>query len=286
MISKRNRILTGIFLALFATVALAQFWGIPRRVFAMVVGSGGFTSEGTIHAHRLGAESSGIASLEIDNNNPVIIMRDDNSASAEKNYVILAAAGFFEIQGWNEAFTTGVTYMQIDRNGTVGLSTDFRTAALEHNGVQVLTVADAGVTLRAMKLSDTSRANTITFTDDPTLCVTVVAGRTYAIELMLSHTSASATPGFKFVIDGPATSGWDGVRISNETGLGVTGTTFDDATASVAIVMTAGQVTGTNVHAAYRPSFAGDVCVQWAQIISNATATILREGSWMILTEI
>jgi hypothetical protein len=138
-----------------------------------------------------------------------------------------------------------------------------------------------------VKTSDTTRNSTTTFADDPHLAgIAVAANTNYAVECSFVYNSA-ATPDFKYQftvpsgttfrgftllyhpsgVTVPATMNW--IDCNSLTG-GVTG--MNGAAADVRCVVRGSISVG---------STAGTMAFQWAQDISNAGNTIVRQGSWL-----
>jgi len=149
----------------------------------------------------------------------------------------------------------------------------------------VLALVPPGPTY-ARKTSDTSRSSTVTLTADPDLTLAVLANTTYEVEALLLPNSASATPGFGLGQTVPAgasgrfgASSWTEVSGSGGDSFdqaGSTGLTIAAATTTWVLYKGVLVVGGT----------AGSFTITWAQAVSNATATVLKAGSYLKLTKI
>lgn len=126
--------------------------------------------------------------------------------------------------------------------------------------------------------------STTTLADATGLSINVKAGRTYSFEFDLSITAAAAG-GIKVAISGTATATnivYDGWILDGSAG-GVVGNT--QATALNTVVATS-TITGTTAHVIVRGTItvnaAGTLKLQFAQNTSNATATVVKLGSYLI----
>lgn len=154
----------------------------------------------------------------------------------------------------------------------------------------------AGLTFK-YKAAQTDRSSTATATDDPDLVVSLVSGTTYRIKIALSFFSASATPGIRFALAYSSTL-TNGHFFLPETTLQAA----QNATAHQMVLGLSTNITGaTNftrtstatantthrIHAFVflQPSGNGTFSVQWAQSVSNGTATSLAAGSHMLIEE-
>ena len=120
------------------------------------------------------------------------------------------------------------------------------------------------------------------------LIVNVQAGRTYSIEAELSFTCAAAA-GIKAAIGGSATAtniiydGWIVDSAANGIKGNAQATALAGTVANAATVGTAGHVT---IRGTIEVSAAGTLTVQAAQSVVNATATVVKRGSRLILHDI
>jgi len=141
-----------------------------------------------------------------------------------------------------------------------------------------------------VKSADTSRNTTTTFADDAHLVSTTIEGAyTYAFEICMYITCASAVPDFKWGINntaetvckwteliqqGTVTSG--GVAPTGDTGGGNSGSDVLMDGASDYMVIVKGFISWSS---AGSKTFK----LQWAQNTSDATAVVLKQGSYMFL---
>jgi hypothetical protein len=145
-------------------------------------------------------------------------------------------------------------------------------------------------TIFASKPAGTTRTNTTTLANDPDLSVTLATSSLYFLELLAPLTSPAAA-GFKFGFTVPAGSTFAGYAVVSNTGVvnvfpystggnpltqsliaATQGGGFDDMV-NVRGWLTTG---GTG----------GALTFQWAQNTSNAAATILRQGSAMLVRRV
>ena len=136
-----------------------------------------------------------------------------------------------------------------------------------------------------VKTADTSRANTAAYADDPHLVVPVLANTVYSVDLYGVY-QAGATGLFKVQFTFPSGATMSGGSWAYDPGT--------DEWAAVATqesgspyAMVAG-LAGAGVNYPFRlqaslhvGANAGNLAFQWAQNVSNGTATIVRKGSWM-----
>lgn len=141
----------------------------------------------------------------------------------------------------------------------------------------------------ARKAADTSRASTTVLAADPDLALAVEANAVYGLEGCFFHSGAIA-PSISINHTFPAgTTGHVGYAGQDTSGTGGdsndqmkrnalgTLTNFNNKTGGAAIIYSGIVVTAGT---------AGTLTVIWAQVVSNATATILLTNSWMKLTRI
>jgi hypothetical protein len=142
----------------------------------------------------------------------------------------------------------------------------------------------------AVKAADTSRASTITTTDDPDLTLPVLANSTYLFEAFIAYTSAAVTGDFKLNFNAPtgATGYWNGIgpstaSVADPDSVRVIAT-VPGATSRTYGVPLASNVFGLNVRGSVITSTtAGSLTAQWAQATSDANATVVKAGSWLRL---
>jgi hypothetical protein len=134
------------------------------------------------------------------------------------------------------------------------------------------------------KSADTDRSSTTTTTDDPHLTAPVAASRKYTFEIMvfaIGHSSgdikfAMSYPAGAVIAYAIAAVGGGGVDVldddSDSAVFALTGTPGSWPTDASAFFITGTLETDSN---------AGDLALQWAQGSSFATATTVKEGSYM-----
>jgi hypothetical protein len=160
---------------------------------------------------------------------------------------------------------------------------------------RVLTTSDiAGGVQLAVKKADTSRSSTITLTDDPDLAITVDGTAYYAVTIHGHVTCAAAGIDMKYALDGatgrliqalmtyaPETSTLGGVAIFGESTDQASGGTIDlDGVFQYSFTYTG--------YVYFSTGGAGTRTIEftWAQNISNVTAVVLKEGSWMTVQKL
>lgn len=146
----------------------------------------------------------------------------------------------------------------------------------------------------AYKTADQSIASSIVLTDDTHMALALPAAGTYHVEAVLLFSGAAAADiQVAWAYTGTLTSGFRAVHGPNPAStdaLGATAQGFRTAaagatTAAITSATTYG-VDGTNFSAAFERgvvvvSTTGTLKVQWAQVVSNATPTIMRSGSFL-----
>lgn len=137
----------------------------------------------------------------------------------------------------------------------------------------------------ARKTADETVNGSAALQDDNELIVGAAADATYLLELQATQNSG-ATPGFKLSFSLPSGATWlhgrfnAGSSAANEqfglmplVGLsGITGAAADSLLVVRALITIS--------------STAGNVTLQWAQNTSNASNTVVRSGSWLLLTRV
>ena len=143
--------------------------------------------------------------------------------------------------------------------------------------------------LARVKTVQTSSTSSVTVIDDAKLAGYVLEAATfYTIEGLLSVTSASSTPDFRFALQTDQTfvySRW------SYTGIDEDGTAIHDSDSTVTEMIAAVVANKTNllaIRGAIQTHATAEATVdfQWAQGTSDATAISLRHGSWLKFTKI
>lgn len=140
--------------------------------------------------------------------------------------------------------------------------------------------------LTAHKFANTSRASTTTLADDPHLTVAVAASSAYTVEAYLKVTISGGSGGYKngwtvpsgavgdFHFHGIESTGTQYPYVTNEASS--SNVNFGNPVSTVLISIT-GRLTTVN---------AGTFAIRWAQVTSDANATIVYAGSWLKLRKI
>lgn len=139
-----------------------------------------------------------------------------------------------------------------------------------------------------VKAGDTSRASTTTLANDPELTMSLSAG-TYIVESQLFWSSASASPLAKVNFATPTIVIASGEYVTSSGGGTLsTGELIIDGSSS-ANVMAIGpnaRPSYASIHALVTISASGTFALSWAQSSSNATATVLKAGSYLLVRRI
>lgn len=167
-----------------------------------------------------------------------------------------------------------------------------RTAAGKLTLTGQLVTTGIGQTFVAYKVGDTSRTSTTTNTNDPDLTIAIPGAGVWEITAYFYYSGAGPNTGDMiagFYYTGTVTaagSQWSagGVLASNLNGVNAATLSFNsvtqfgaDGTLTPIGAMPVGVLTC---------STSGTLTVSWAQRTSNATATIMKQGSWMRATQI
>jgi len=147
-------------------------------------------------------------------------------------------------------------------------------------------------TVTLVKTGDTSRSNTATLADDPDLQFSIGANETWAFEIMVFHTIGTATPDIQVALNGPINGpsvlrahaeSYPGGGTAPSNGVLITAyaTPFaiDYGSSPINSLVT---IRG----AVKNGPTAGTFSLQWAQRVSNATATTVQAGSYMVAHQV
>jgi hypothetical protein len=155
-----------------------------------------------------------------------------------------------------------------------------------------LTVGGVGQRLEAVKTADTSRSSVTSVSADAHLTLAVSAGARYVLEGMIFYTSTSTTPDLTLTVEGPA--GAAGLWSMTAPSTAVTGD--PDSVRVIASDIGSGRTYGVPIGSSVFTGqlagglliggTAGNVFVSWAQSTSSATATVLKQHSWIRLTRV
>lgn len=179
-------------------------------------------------------------------------------------------------------------YPDSDQLFIVGEAQEFYRYQL---GSHRVTAAEAGVSVRVIKTSDTSRSSTTTNTADPDLVLPVGANEAWEFDFMVWMSSGvvGSTPGFSMGFTGPASP----TALHYQINAGYAGFLADpNAPPTVVTVFAAplknydfvttfaewARVKGSIING---PN-AGTIAVAWSQKTSSATPTTVRRGSYLI----
>lgn len=142
------------------------------------------------------------------------------------------------------------------------------------------------------KTADVSRASTAAYADDNELAASVVASAAYSVEVYGNY-QAGATGQIKFQMTFPTGATLEGGSWEYDAGTDAAGavnwasngtlSSSSPAAFVAGLVGTGGNVPFRLTGLLITSTTPGILALQWAQNVSNATATILRKGSWMRL---
>ena len=138
---------------------------------------------------------------------------------------------------------------------------------------------DLGIPVTVIKVTDESTDTDTVLSDDSALTVSVAANSEYIFFCALHHGSASATPDIKYGVSAPsgAVVVWGGVHTVTSLGVG------DSATNVIAAGVDEAVYPGGLITTSATP---GTFAIQWAQDVSDATATTVRADSSLTITKV
>lgn len=150
-----------------------------------------------------------------------------------------------------------------------------------------------GQVLFAKKTADTSRASTITATDDPHLVTTVAANATYELNAyIIYNANTTGDFGLQFGVPAGTTGDYSGVGWGRDAtaSVGTGGWTVRMNQNTITQNRTyGGDTTDLTIHIkgiVVTAGTAGNFSFQWAQAVSDAGATIVRTPSYMVLRRV
>lgn len=155
-----------------------------------------------------------------------------------------------------------------------------------------LSVTGINGAFHARKTADTSITSNITPTPDPHLVVAVVANAIYEIDGIMFITSASQTPDVSIQMDGPASSAGLWQTIAPPTAATTDDSTVRTIANALGVTRTYGLQTASQIFGfpftgmVETAGTAGNFTVSWAQSTSSATATTVKQYSWIRLTRV
>lgn len=189
------------------------------------------------------------------------------------------------------AYTTAGTTATVVRGqeGTSGVA--HASGAKVVHGTLASGVGD---TRTAYKTADETVTSSTTLQDDDHLVVPIGANETWAVQYTLYLSSANATGDFKATIGVPS-----GATVRNTSIIGIdaaatsaTGSakmqSISSATALNVGVPASAQADTVAIFTASIENGAtpGNVILQWAQNVSNASGTVVEQGSWLLATRL
>lgn len=146
--------------------------------------------------------------------------------------------------------------------------------------------------LIATKDATESVTSSTTMQNDDELFVSVVANATYIVQMFLLHDSATAGDikiGFSSPTDSVFAWGVHGANTTNTSSAAVSSVNMTLQTTTATVSFGGGGSTGTAAFVAGTLTTAGTAGTfrfQWAQDVSSATASNVRQGSWLSLTRV
>ncbi len=227
----------------------------------------------------IGTSSPG-QKLEIMNGN--FLLNNNNNTAAELRFAEPSTSGSNYIAFKSPAVSSSTTYTLPSADG----SSD---APLTTNGSGTLSWATTGITRYVLKSADESVANSTTLQDDDNLLFSIGANEVWEVDFMIRVTGVNGRLKFALALPASATM-WVTARGDNDdsnddylemltSGTGYTfSTTNFDYSDTGTMVELRGIVTNS--------STAGNVVLRWCQASSNATATIVKAGSYLKVTRV
>jgi hypothetical protein len=164
---------------------------------------------------------------------------------------------------------------------------------------QLLTAAEltSWLPLTAVKASGTSRTSTTTKTADPDLTVPVSANYIYEGQLVISYTAAAAGD-ISLDLAYPANATCSAVQIGPHNAIATSGSQASDVefqalmldavtpTGAMPFGGTGGGIGALILIRLVVGATLGNLVVEWAQLVSNGTATTLNAGSWLTIRRV
>jgi len=137
----------------------------------------------------------------------------------------------------------------------------------------------------SVKAADTARLSTTTLAADPDLSITLLTGQ-YSYELFMLFDSVAAGAGFKFqsvgtAVDSRGTSPAVADGLVNAAAYGPKLESFVGGAISYATVTTSADGNGVRYRGSLLVTTPGTFGIQWAQVVSTASNTTLRAGSFL-----
>jgi hypothetical protein len=137
------------------------------------------------------------------------------------------------------------------------------------------------------KTADTTRASTTTYAADPHLVIAVAANTRYIVEVHGVY-QAAVTPQIKFQMTFPSgtldAGSWEYDPGTDDWQANVSVSSASPASFVVGLAGTGGNVPFRLTGSLAVGATGGNLSLDWAQNVSNATGTILRKGTWLRVT--
>lgn len=143
-----------------------------------------------------------------------------------------------------------------------------------------------------VKSADESRTSTAAVSNDTEFFFACEANALYLLEGYLKYSGATAGDiNIDWTAPAGSTGEWFAIGIANDTAATANGYLVQMATQDIEAQRSFGTITGVNYGLSLNgtlrtSSTAGTYQMQWAQLTSNATATIIAADSWMKLTRV
>lgn len=148
-----------------------------------------------------------------------------------------------------------------------------------------VTVSAPPTATAVRKSIDESVVSSTTLQADDELTVSLETGKTYFVEGALFVSSANATPDIKISFTAPGGSEFDIGHVSTA-GAAVGGTLETSGAASARIQIPANTVAPIVLTGSVVAGADGALSLSWAQFASNVNAVLVREGSYLKITEL
>lgn len=206
-----------------------------------------------------------------------------------------------QVGGSNVGYTGDLQQWVSPANTIVGRVTEAGNATFTGNLTTTgLTSANGGLIVQgigqelfARKVSDTSRASTITATPDPVLQVSVAINATYTVEgYVVYNANTTGDFGMQFGVPAGATGDWSGTGWGRDAtaSVGTAGWTVRMNQNTITQNRTfGGDTTDLTVHVRgvlVTAGTAGTFSLDWAQAVVDAGATIVRAMSYIYLRRV
>lgn len=181
--------------------------------------------------------------------------------------------------GDDETFTGPVTFQdEIHAGATPAAGTAGYVLTSQGSGA----AAEWNASLVKYKASNTSRASTTAVSADPDLTFTPVAGKVYAFEFSLIISGNNAADfDFDFTLGGTCT-----IEMMVTTDPATPTFAYHDNSGETTLQIEATPQVFYGVGTLNCAGSSGAMSFDWAQNVSNGTATVLESGSWIRIMEV